>query len=72
MATYDWASLKQQWEHGQIDVEQAIGQLLQWGEQTHKLALTHERQRDTYERQIADLAARVAALEGQRPAPKGR
>jgi hypothetical protein len=71
MAVYDWAVLKRQWEQAGLSVEQMVGQLLQWGEQTHEQGQAHQRQIAALERQLAGLAARVTALESQRPAPKG-
>src|SRR4051812_23812774 len=38
MAVYDWTHLLQRWENGTIETEQMIGQLLQWGQQTHEQA----------------------------------
>ncbi|MFN8489975.1 MAG: hypothetical protein U0350_20480 [Caldilineaceae bacterium] len=66
MAAYDWTVLKRQWERAELSTEQMVGQLLQWGEQTHQQNVAHERQLAALERQLAALTARVAALESQR------
>lgn len=66
MAAYDWIVLKRQWERAELSVEQMVGQLLQWGEQTHQQNSAHERQLTALERQLSALTARVAALESQR------
>ena len=63
MAVYDWETLKWQWEHDKVSMEQMIGQLLQWGEQTHQQSTTNQRQMEALERRVIALVARVAVLE---------
>ncbi|MFN8486593.1 MAG: hypothetical protein U0350_03315 [Caldilineaceae bacterium] len=66
MAAYDWETLKWQWEHDKLSAEQMVGQLLQWGEQTHQQGAANERKLEALERQVTALlalAARVTALE---------
>ncbi len=46
-----------------MDTEQAIGQLLQWGEQTQPVLATLQRRLDAQEQALAALTARVAVLE---------
>ncbi|MFN8487762.1 MAG: hypothetical protein U0350_09240 [Caldilineaceae bacterium] len=70
MAVYDWTHLLQRWANGQIDTEQMIGQLLQWGQKTAEQAARCEQKQVMLEQQIAALAARVAALEDKRTLPK--
>ncbi len=70
MAAYDWAVLKQQWEHDQLSMEQMMGQLMQWGEQLHQQNIANQRQMAALERQVAGLTAQVTALANQRPTPK--
>ncbi|MFN8492151.1 MAG: hypothetical protein U0350_31420 [Caldilineaceae bacterium] len=70
MAAYDWETLKWQWEHDKVSMEQMMGQLLQWGEQTHQQCTNHQRQLEALERQVIALAARVTVLEQQRSTPK--
>ena len=66
MAVIDWDTLKHQWEHEQMSMKQMIGQLLQWGDQTHQASTAQARQLTALERQVTVLTARVTALESQR------
>ena len=63
MAAHDWETLKWQWEHDKLSMEQMMGQLLQWGEQTHQQCTANQRQMEALERQVMTLAARVTVLE---------
>ena len=60
---YEWNELKTLWEHGRVTPEQAIGQLILWGEQHHTLTATYQRRQELLEQQVKSLIAQVAALQ---------
>jgi len=62
---YEWREFKVLWEHERLTPEQAIGQLIGWGEQTYTIAFTLQRQHELLEQQVKNLAAQVATLQGQ-------
>jgi polyhydroxyalkanoate synthesis regulator phasin len=72
MAMYDWPELLRQWEHKKLTAEQAIGQLLQWGQETARTWIAWRAQLEALERQVAALVSRVEALERRLAALEGR
>lgn len=62
---YEWRELKLLWEHERLTPEQAIGQLIGWGEQTHTTAFTLQRRQELLEQQVKNLAVQVTALQEQ-------
>jgi polyhydroxyalkanoate synthesis regulator phasin len=72
MAMYDWEELLNRWEHKKLTVEQAIGQLLQWGQATSKTLAAWPAHLEALKRQVVKLAQRVDALERQFEALESR
>ncbi|MFN8489025.1 MAG: hypothetical protein U0350_15670 [Caldilineaceae bacterium] len=70
MAVYEWAQLLQKWETSAIEGEQMIGQLAQWGQQTHERIVRCEHNQRLLEQQVQLLAAQVAELRAKRAVSK--
>ncbi len=67
---YDWTELIERWEHERMTPEQVIGQLLKYGEQSHKNEAELRRRLETVEQTVAMLVARdqtTQAPPAQRP-----
>ena len=62
---YEWRELKLLWEHERLTPEQAIGQLIGWGEQTHTTAFTVQRRQELLEQQVKNLAAQLTTWQEQ-------
>ena len=62
MAMYDWQKLLAHWEQEKLTVEQAIGQLLQWGQEATR-TFARQAQLERLKHRIVELADRIDALE---------
>ena len=65
MARHEWATLISLWHREKLDMEQMVGQLIQWGQHTHEQATTNQTKYAALERQVAALVRRIEALEQQ-------
>ncbi|MFN8489691.1 MAG: hypothetical protein U0350_19055 [Caldilineaceae bacterium] len=64
---YPWPELSKLWEQEQLTAEQAIGQLMRYGE-AHEVTLAALRRRqDNLEQLVTTLTARISVLESTHP-----
>ncbi|MEZ4726060.1 MAG: hypothetical protein R3E79_02880 [Caldilineaceae bacterium] len=63
MSTYTWPELIKRWARAELSPEQAIGQLLQWGEVTAQQLHTQAQEIATLQRHVAQLSDQVARLQ---------
>lgn len=62
MSTYPWQELLKRWARAELSPEQAIGQLLQWGEATTQQLNTQTLAVAALQRQVTQLSEQVARL----------
>jgi len=55
MAMYDWQELLARWEQEKLTAEQAIGQLLQWGQEATR-TFARQAQLERLKHRVAELA----------------
>ncbi|MBV7327375.1 hypothetical protein KFU94_03775 [Chloroflexi bacterium TSY] len=60
---YPWGDLRQKWNLEQISTEQAVGQLIVWGQQHEARLLALLRELEAIAQSVADLDTRVQGVE---------
>ncbi len=65
MGTYDWPDLLNRWERKELTMDQAIGQLLQWAQETGQTVPDCQRRVASLERQLKALIEQLEALRRQ-------
>ncbi|MBV7338192.1 hypothetical protein KFU94_60200 [Chloroflexi bacterium TSY] len=62
---YDWDELRSKWRLEQLTVEQAIGQLITWGQQHEDRLVALMREMEGLAQSLADLNARLPGGESR-------
>ena len=62
---YDWAEFRRKWERDEMTTEQAVGQLIVWGERHEAQLLALTRELEGYDHALADHDARLQGVEGR-------